>query len=72
MTSEQISVILLLGAGAFIFIALSELPEALGVSDGTSKRGGKAVTCLQGRKLASFLLGALLIDQHCEADGHDH
>lgn len=79
MTGADISVILLIGAGSFIFIALAELlPEAMMVSHAMSERGSSAVLWSQARKLLSFLLGALLIgiplifDQHCEADGHDH
>lgn len=76
MTGADISVILLIGAGSFIFIALAELmPEALRVN---SSLASGAVLPSQARKLLSFLLGALLIgiplifDQHCAADGHDH
>lgn len=79
ISNATISVILLVGAGTFIFIALVELlPEALDVSHAVGTKGGKAVLCSQSRKLLSFLLGAVLIgvplifDQHCEADGHDH
>ncbi|CAM9839785.1 unnamed protein product [Scytosiphon promiscuus] len=81
LSDAQISIVLLLGAGSFIFIALSELlPEALGVSAAASKRGASAVVRAQVLKLGSFLVGALLIgvplifDQHCSSghDGHDH
>jgi len=79
LTEAQTSVILLIGAGSFIFIALSELlPEALAVAGAVSDRGSVTVTLSQLRKLASFFLGAFLIgvpllfDQHCSADGHDH
>lgn len=58
MASANISLILLLGTGSFIFIALAELsPEALGVSEATTKRGGKAGIWSLARKLASSLLG---------------
>ncbi|CAN0399296.1 unnamed protein product [Pylaiella littoralis] len=81
LSDAQISIILLLGAGSFIFIALSELlPEALHVTDATSKHGGSAVMSSQLRKLASFLVGGIVIgiplmfDEHCSVggDGHDH
>lgn len=79
MTAADISVILLIGAGSFIFIALAELlPEAMMVSQRFSEKGSSAVLWSQARKLLSFVLGALLVgiplmfDQHCEADGHDH
>lgn len=79
LNDAQISIILLVGAGAFIFIALSELlPDALSVVPGASKRrGGGGVMCSQLHKLSSFVLGALLIgiplifDEHC-GSGHDH
>ncbi|CAM9362596.1 unnamed protein product [Scytosiphon promiscuus] len=80
LNDAQISIILLVGAGSFIFIALSELlPDAVNVASDT-KSGGSVPLCSQLRKLASFLLGALLIgvplifDEHCSAghDGHDH
>lgn len=77
LTDAQVSVIILLGAGSFVFIGLSELlPGALAASHDGGKR---AVQCSQFRKLVSFTVGALLIggplvfDQHCEAGGgHDH
>lgn len=77
LSDAQISVIILLGAGSFAFIGLSELlPGALGASADGGKR---AVKCSQFRELISFAFGALLIDgtllfdQHCEAiGGHDH
>ncbi|CAN0399444.1 unnamed protein product [Pylaiella littoralis] len=81
LSDAQISIVLLLGAGSFIFIALSELlPEALQVTDATSKHGGSAVISSQLRKLASFLVGGIVIgiplmfDEHCSVggDGHDH
>lgn len=79
LTEAQTAIILLIGAGSFIFIALSELlPEALAVAGAASERGSFSVTLSQLRKLVSFFLGALLIgiplvfDQHCSADGHDH
>ncbi|CAM9583299.1 unnamed protein product, partial [Hapterophycus canaliculatus] len=81
LSDAQVSIILLLGAGSFIFIALSELlPDALNVTTGTSELGGSAVRNSQLLKLGSFTVGALLIgiplifDQHCGSghDGHDH
>lgn len=79
MSASDISIILLIGAGSFIFIALAELmPEAMAVTRATSQQGGNAVVLSQGRKLATFVLGGILVgiplifDQHCEADGHDH
>ena len=76
-TNFQIAIILLLGAGSFIFIGLTELlPEAL--SSTTNGKGlGDSL-----RKLASFAVGALIIGiplmfhAHCHAgeghEGHDH
>lgn len=81
LSEAQISIILLVGAGSFIFIALTELlPEALLVTTATSERGSAAVLCSQLRKLGSFMVGALLIgvaltfDHHCDAecDGQDN
>ncbi|CAN0484290.1 unnamed protein product [Ectocarpus sp. 12 AP-2014] len=79
LSDADVSVILLLGSGSFIFIALTELlPGALEVTKAESDRAGGAVTCNQVKKLGSFLLGAALIggalifDQHCEGEGHDH
>ncbi|CAN0309893.1 unnamed protein product, partial [Ectocarpus sp. 8 AP-2014] len=79
LSDADISVILLLGSGSFIFIALTELlPGALEVTKAESDKAGGAVTCNQMKKLGSFLLGAALIggalifDQHCEGEGHDH
>ncbi|CAM9201633.1 unnamed protein product [Hapterophycus canaliculatus] len=81
LKDAHISIILLVGAGSFLFIALSELlPDALNVTTVASKRGGAFVMCSQLRKLTSFVLGALLIgiplifDEHCGSghDGHDH
>lgn len=79
LSDADISVILLLGSGSFIFIALTELlPGALEVTKAESDRAGGAVTCNQMKKLGSFLLGgvvigsALIFDQHCEGEGHDH
>ncbi|CAN0468168.1 unnamed protein product, partial [Hapterophycus canaliculatus] len=81
LSDAQVSIVLLLGAGSFIFIALSELlPEALSVSAAARERGGLAAARAQLLKLGSFVVGALLIgvplifDQHCSAghDGHDH
>lgn len=81
LSNAQVSIILLVGAGSFIFISLAELiPEALPVSAAARKRGGNAVVWSQVFKLASFVLGALLIgiplifDEHCSAghEGHDH
>lgn len=80
LTSAEISSILLVGAGSFLFVALAELiPEALEVHP-TAKLGGRRkVLHSQMLKLASFTLGALvngiplIFDQHCDAGhGHDH
>lgn len=76
-TNFQIAIILLLGAGSFIFIGLTELlPEAL-----SSTVDGKGLGDSL-RKLGSFALGALIIGiplmfhAHCHAgeghEGHDH
>ena len=81
LTSAEISTILLVGAGSFLFVALSELiPEALDVHPGARAGGKRRVLHSQVRKLGSFTLGALLngipliFDQHCDAGhgGHDH
>ncbi|CBN78257.1 conserved unknown protein [Ectocarpus siliculosus] len=79
LSDADVSVILLLGSGSFIFIALTELlPGALEVTKAESDKAGGAVMCNQMKKLGSFVLGAALIggalifDQHCEAEGHDH
>ncbi|CAM9369523.1 unnamed protein product [Ectocarpus sp. 12 AP-2014] len=76
-TNFQIAIILLLGAGSFIFIGLTELlPEAL-----SSTVDGKGLGDSL-RKLGSFVFGALIIGiplmfhAHCHAgeghEGHDH
>lgn len=74
----HISIILLIGAGTFVFIGLTELlPDALKVTDAVRARGRSAVMKNQLLKLASFLFGAIVIgvplmfDEHC-GDGHDH
>lgn len=81
LTDAEISIILLLGAGSFIFIALAELvPEALLLANAVSKGRRRAVVVSQLRKLGSFLLGGVLIgmpflfDQQCavSGDGHGH
>eukprot|EP00904_Undaria_pinnatifida_P003480 jgi/Undpi1/13132/HiC_scaffold_8.g02794.m1 len=81
LTSAQVSTILLIGAGSFVFVALSELvPEALEVHPEAAARGKREVVGSQVRKLASFMVGALIVgiplifDQHCDAGhvGHDH
>lgn len=79
LTDAHISIILLLGAGSFIFIALCELlPEALMVTEASSQRGGGSVISGQFLKLVSFLVGAIVIgiplmfDEHCSAGGHGH
>lgn len=79
LSEAQIAIVLLLGAGSFVFIALSELlPEAILVPDAISERGGRAVLLSQARKLVSFLIGAIVIgiplifDEHCSAGGHSH
>lgn len=79
LTDAQISIFLLLGAGSFIFIALSELlPEALVVTYTTVKHGDSSVAGSQLRKLASFLFGALVIgatlivDRECDVGGGDN
>ncbi|CAM9246506.1 unnamed protein product [Ectocarpus sp. 12 AP-2014] len=81
LSDRDVSIVLLLGSGSFIFIALSELlPEALAVTHAVSEKGAVAMMCSQLLKLGSFLLGAiltgipLLFDQHCDAahEGHDH
>lgn len=79
LTESHISIVLLLGAGSFIFIALAELiPDAVEVKHAAA---GGGVTWSQARKLGSFVLGALLIgvtliiDEHCSVgghEGHDH
>lgn len=75
LTAAQISFTLLLGAGSFIFIALTELvPEALVVSTAATAGGvaavgprngqpksGRSVRTSQARKLASFAAGAAII-----------
>ena len=81
LTSAQVSTILLIGAGSFVFVALSELvPEALEVHPAAAAGGKREVVGSQVRKLASFMVGALIVgiplifDQHCDAGhvGHDH
>ncbi|CAM9503065.1 unnamed protein product, partial [Ectocarpus fasciculatus] len=81
LSDKDVAIVLLLGSGSFIFIALSELlPEALAVTHAVSEKGAVATMCSQLLKLGSFLLGAILIgipllfDQHCDAahEGHDH
>ncbi|CBJ29788.1 conserved unknown protein [Ectocarpus siliculosus] len=81
LSDKDVSIVLLLGSGSFIFIALSELlPEALAVTHAVSEKGAVAMMCSQLLKLGSFVLGAILIglpllfDQHCDAahEGHDH
>lgn len=79
LTDVEISVILLMGAGTFMYIALPNLiPEALLVSPATAKLGSRAVLMSQICKLISFIVGTLIIgvplifDQHCEAGGHAH
>lgn len=81
LSDKDVSIVLLLGSGSFIFIALSELlPEALAPTHAVSEKGAVAVMCSQLLKLGSFLLGGILIgipllfDQHCDAahEGHDH
>lgn len=79
LTTETIAIVLLIGAGSLIVIALSELlPEALGVSETTIKRGRKAIMWSQARKLGSFLLGGVLIgiplifDRQCAYCGEHH
>lgn len=78
LTTAETSILLLLGGGWFICISLSELvPEALAAGKTTSTVPTRMV---QVQKMASFVLGALLIgipliwDQHCESahSGHDH
>ena len=81
LTSAQVSTILLIGAGSFVFVALSELvPEALEVRPDARAGVERGVVGSQVRKLASFMVGALIVgiplifDQHCDAGhaGHDH
>ncbi|CAM9236189.1 unnamed protein product [Ectocarpus sp. 12 AP-2014] len=78
LSEKDIAIVLLVGAGSFIFIALSELlPGALAVAALVAKKGGGAIARSQVLKLGSFLLGAivigipLLFDEHC-GTGHDH
>ncbi|CAN0283619.1 unnamed protein product [Ectocarpus sp. 6 AP-2014] len=78
LSEKDIAIVLLVGAGSFIFIALCELlPGALAVAALVAKRGGGAIARSQVLKLGSFLLGAivigipLLFDEHC-GTGHDH
>lgn len=78
LSEKNIAIILLVGAGSFIFIALSELlPGALQVAALVAKKGGGAVARSQVLKLGSLLVGAivigipLLFDEHC-GTGHDH
>ena len=79
LTEAHISMVLLIGAGSFIFVALAELlPEALAVA----KNASGSVVWPNLRKIMSFFFGALLIgvtliiDEHCSAGGahagHDH
>ncbi|CAM9673544.1 unnamed protein product [Choristocarpus tenellus] len=75
ITSQQLGIILLLGAGIFIFVSLSELiPGAL-------FDGAKTSLLKRFRVLLAFVLGGLflglplLADRHCELSavgGHDH
>ncbi|CAN0132293.1 unnamed protein product, partial [Ectocarpus sp. 13 AM-2016] len=78
LSEKDIAIVLLVGTGSFIFIALSELlPGALAVAALVAKKGGGAIARSQVVKLGSFLLGAivigipLLFDEHC-GTGHDH
>lgn len=80
LTTAKVSFIILLSAGSFIFIALSELiPEALIRPLGATGVGeGKHAVQGDMRKILSFVAGAVVIgiplifDQHCEPNGHDH
>ncbi|CAM9308719.1 unnamed protein product [Discosporangium mesarthrocarpum] len=71
ITSEHLGVVLLLGAGIFVWVALAELLPA-GLTDRAPGRKG------QLRAVVAFMLGCLLLgiplifDQHCEAGGHAH
>eukprot|EP00903_Cladosiphon_okamuranus_P011545 g10869.t1 len=76
LSNAQVSVIVLLGAGSFVYIGMVELlPAALGARNNGDKR---AVQWAAFKKLFAFIVGAVLIggplvfDKHCEADGHHH
>lgn len=78
LTSADVSFILLIGGGTFLFIGLAELiPEGLASHPGSQKKGSFFPPML---KLVSFVCGALIIgipllfDEHCEEGetGHSH
>lgn len=74
ITSAGISYLLLLGAGTFLFVGLSEIiPEALDIQfENSSHRE------TQFKKILAFSVGAvllglpLMVHQHCEGDDHSH
>lgn len=78
LTSADVSFILLIGGGTFLFIGLSELiPEGLASHSRSPKKANFFSSTM---KLLSFVVGALIIgipllfDEHCEEGhtGHNH
>ena len=74
ITDTTVAYLLLLGAGTFLFVALSELlPDGL---ETVSEKGSRRRTQLH--QVMSFTFGAvllgipLLVHQHCEAEGEEH
>lgn len=81
LSSAQISFILLVGSGSFIFIGLAELlPQALGVSSSpsggagenkvTASKAKKGLVLKQMCKIVSFAAGAVLIGIPLMFDQH--
>lgn len=78
LSSADVSYILFVGSGTFIFIALGELiPEGFKDPPSTAGATGSAWRT-QIFKLLSFFLGAaiigvsLIFDEHCDAGDHAH
>ncbi|CAM9945682.1 unnamed protein product, partial [Laminaria digitata] len=74
ITDTVVAYLLLLGAGTFIFVGLSELlPDGL---ETVYEKGFRRRTQLH--QIMSFTFGAvllgipLLVHQHCEAEGEEH
>lgn len=77
LTNVQVSFILLIGGGTFVFMALAELlPDALASTGKVENKRNALIS--QMYKLLAFVAGAIIIgipllfDQHCEADGPEH
>lgn len=75
ITETTIAYLLLLGAGTFVFVGLSELiPGALDAEFTNTSRRGTQIKKVSAFALGALLLGLpLLVHQHCGAEhGHDH